>query len=231
LTGHTGVVEGLAWSADSKKLATVASASDGTARIWDAETGKPVRILHTPTGGLTAVAWSPTANVLAFGGTTKHVEIHDLDRDKAASRVISSGPIHALSWSPDGKLLAVSGHDRLVRIYLADSLRIWHTLPPAAFPVYHLAWSPDSKVLATNGPDGLVRCWQVEAGELLGSVLPGPGGRDLAVSPEGHYASKEPLDRDLVYVIQRRGAQEVLTAAEIAERFGWQNDPGKVQLR
>src|SRR5712692_9569101 len=47
LTGHTGVVESVAWSADGSMLAS--ASRDTTLRIWDAQSGSPITVLldHT----------------------------------------------------------------------------------------------------------------------------------------------------------------------------------------
>jgi len=53
----------------------------------------------------------------------------------------------------------------------------------------------------------------------------------LAVSPDGHYTMVGPFDDEFVYtVLTEDGRQITLTAAEFAEKYGWKNDPDKVQL-
>ncbi len=57
-----------------------------------------------------------------------------------------------------------------------------------------------------------------------------PNAQHLAVSPDGHYAGSPKIDQHLVYVVQTDAGQETLTPTQFAEKYGWRNDPAKVQL-
>ena len=51
------------------------------------------------------------------------------------------------------------------------------------------------------------------------------------LSPGGHYRGSPDVERELVVVaVLDDGRQEVLTLAEFADRYGWQNDPDKARL-
>jgi WD40 repeat protein/DNA-binding SARP family transcriptional activator len=62
LTEHTRGIQDLAFSPDDRLLAT--ASLDGTARIWDAHTGKPLRVLEHP-DGVENVAFSPDGRSVA----------------------------------------------------------------------------------------------------------------------------------------------------------------------
>jgi WD40 repeat protein len=62
LTEHTRGIQDLAFSPDDRLLAT--ASLDGTARIWDAHTGQPLRVLEHP-DGLENVAFSPNGRSVA----------------------------------------------------------------------------------------------------------------------------------------------------------------------
>ena len=70
--GHTGVVWGVALSADGKLV--VSSGFDGTIRVWDASTGTCLRTLRAErryerlaTAGLTGITEAQRAALLALG--------------------------------------------------------------------------------------------------------------------------------------------------------------------
>jgi WD40 repeat protein/DNA-binding SARP family transcriptional activator len=62
LTEHTQTIQDLAFSPDDRLLAT--ASLDGTARIWDARTGRPLRVLEHP-DGVENVAFSPDGHSVA----------------------------------------------------------------------------------------------------------------------------------------------------------------------
>jgi WD40 repeat protein len=71
LTAHTGQVEDIAYSPNGKLLAT--ASIDHTVRIWDAHTGRALRILYHP-DPVDAVAFGPTSNRIAtldYAGTIR----------------------------------------------------------------------------------------------------------------------------------------------------------------
>jgi len=62
LTAHTLGIQDLAFSPDDRLLAT--ASLDGTARIWDAHTGRPLRVLEHP-DSVENVAFSPNGRSVA----------------------------------------------------------------------------------------------------------------------------------------------------------------------
>jgi WD40 repeat protein len=56
LAGHQEQVYAVAWSTDSKRLAS--ASQDGTIRVWDPDTGASVLTLTGHAGHVQAVAWS-----------------------------------------------------------------------------------------------------------------------------------------------------------------------------
>jgi WD40 repeat protein/DNA-binding SARP family transcriptional activator len=71
LTAHTGEVQDIAYSPNGKLLAT--ASIDDTVRIWDAHTGRPLRILYHP-DPVDAVAFSPNSKTIAtldYAGTIR----------------------------------------------------------------------------------------------------------------------------------------------------------------
>ena len=66
LAGHQDQVYAVAWSTDSKRLAS--ASEDGTIRVWDPDTGASVLTLTGHAGVVKAVAWSLDGSRLATGG-------------------------------------------------------------------------------------------------------------------------------------------------------------------
>jgi WD40 repeat protein len=75
LRGHTDWIGRIAWSPDGRFLAT--PSGDQTVRVWDADTGQPVRRLEGHTAKVYSVSWSPDGRRLASGGMDKTIRVWD----------------------------------------------------------------------------------------------------------------------------------------------------------
>jgi hypothetical protein len=64
---------------------------------------------------------------------------------------------------------------------------------------------------------------------VLRTLLSLRGEQDTIVSPDGHYAGPPDMEKRIVYVIQTEQGQDSLTPEELAKKYGWKNDPTKVQ--
>jgi RNA polymerase sigma factor (sigma-70 family) len=202
-TGSTRAVNGVTFSPDDELIAAVDG--DGTVRVWQAQTGKPVftkeRLLGSAAGRaagsrIDCLAFSPDGKLLAAGGggnghpalvvlaMPSGKVLHALGDKKASVRCVA--------FSPDGKLLA-AGEDP----YLWNSqpgrkgkapagVRLWdvrsgkeHRFLDGHPEVTGVAFSPDGKRLASGGQDAHIRLWDVVTGKMLRQmVIPPTDSRD-----------------------------------------------------
>jgi predicted NACHT family NTPase len=80
LKGHTKLINSVAFSPDSKRLAS--GSADQTVKLWDTVTGQEILTLKGNTGGLTSVAFSPDGKRLASAsedGTVRMWDARPLD--------------------------------------------------------------------------------------------------------------------------------------------------------
>jgi WD40 repeat protein len=101
LTGHTDLVEAVAFSPDGTTLAT--ASNDHTARLWNARTGKPIATLTGHTDLVEAVAFSPDGTTLATASNDH------------TARLWNAGYTDTVAFSPDENTLATGsdGHTAL----------------------------------------------------------------------------------------------------------------------
>ncbi len=95
--------------------------SGGTARqlrMWEAATGKPVRVFEGHGEQITAVSFSPDGGQLAAGGYDATVRIWDV-RTARELRVLRghANSVGAVAFSPDGRYLLSAGNDKAIRLW------------------------------------------------------------------------------------------------------------------
>jgi WD40 repeat protein len=107
------VIRGVCWNPDGKRLASVST--DGTMRVWDADTGQAVQVLGPEGGGFT-VTWSPDGKRLANAPGDTTVRVWDAETGKEVLQLKHMAGILGLSWGRGGRLAGASP-DGMVRVW------------------------------------------------------------------------------------------------------------------
>jgi WD40 repeat protein len=189
---HGGWCDDLAFSPDGKLLAT--ASGDGTARLWDIETGKPhgERLHHE--GGVRAVAFSPDGKLLATGSVDKTVRLWDVASAQPYGKPFPyQWGIFKIVFSPDGKYLAGSAYDGTTRIWRTFQ-RLRTEVVPRQKGIMLGDISPDGKVGAIRSGNS-VQLWDTQAVKALGEPLRHLSWvRTVAFSPDGKLLATGSLD-------------------------------------
>jgi RNA polymerase sigma factor (sigma-70 family) len=157
-------VTALAVSPDGR---TLAAASSGNVRLFDAATGTE-RLDSRHTGAVSVLAFAPDGKTLYTGSEDRTLR----QWDAASGKHLRAFDEHlagvtALAVSPNGKWIASTGSNnrpQVIRLWDSASGQFVRQLRGHQRIVQALAFSPESTYLVSGGVDG-VRVWDVQSGD------------------------------------------------------------------
>jgi hypothetical protein len=151
---HSAEVMAVAWSPDSRKLAT--ASSDRTVCVFNVETEVKLNCMsNLHQGMINAVAWHPTKDRLATGSNDFTCCVVDVESEEVLWRLayLHTGIVWSVAWSPDGTHLATGSADHTVSIidYTCEEPHVmWHITDKQKGEVRSVAWSADGTQLAAG---------------------------------------------------------------------------------
>ncbi|KAF7487692.1 Histone-binding protein RBBP4 [Sarcoptes scabiei] len=181
-TGHTSVVEDVAWHLLHATLFGSVS-DDQTLMIWDTrskDTQKPTQVVDAHLAEVNCLSFNPFSEyILATGSADKTVALWDLRNIKVKLHTFTShkDEIFQVQWSPHNEtILASSGTDRRLNIW--DLSRIGEEQstedaedgPPELLFIHgghtakisDFAWNPnDPWVICSVSEDNIMQIWQM----------------------------------------------------------------------
>ena len=185
---HKATVRDVAFSPDGTRLLT--ASHDGTARIWDSQTGAPL------SADLKHTHWIFHAEFSADGGrivTASH------DRTARVWNARTGRPItpalgsmgHSVAvrdacFSPDGGRIATAGLDGTARVWDASSGEALSPLLHHGGSLQRVRFTPDGTRVLTVGSDSTARLWNVTTvGSSAVAVELGLGANQSVFDPSG----------------------------------------------
>jgi len=160
----------LAFSPDGKLLAS--GAGDGSVLVWEAATGRGMRLLGRHAGDVRSVAFSLNGQLLASASYDGTVRLWEMTTGRL-DRVLEghSDFVRAVAFSPDGKLVASGSKDKTIVLWDVETGEKLRTLKGHTDWINSLAFSPDGTLLASGsldrGDHDTVKLWDVVTGRNL----------------------------------------------------------------
>jgi WD40 repeat protein len=153
---HGSSVQAIVYSPDGKLLAS--AGAEKVIKLWDADTGKTVRVLEGHQSTIRALAFVPAgegkpAKILVSASYDKTIRFWDLATGKELQHIINHpGAATALAVSRDGKFIASGGapetHVFLWRVEDGKEVRRWKAHVGG---VTGLSFSANGKTIASSG--------------------------------------------------------------------------------
>jgi WD40 repeat protein len=150
LTGHTYVVNAVAFSPDGRTLAS--ASSDKTVAIWDTGTRRFRQAVLRHDASVYCVGYSPDARTLACGVGDGTVMLRNTATWEPRPGLTGhQGMVTAVKFAPDGRTLASCGQDGTIRIWEVETGRersvrmsvsgTWHWEPRSLSCAGIMDWS------------------------------------------------------------------------------------------
>jgi WD40 repeat protein len=182
---------GLAFAPDGKVLLTIDE--DGLGTLWDARTGRKVRVLEgalankafvisgiSKDGRTIAVldgGWESAARVVLWNAVTGK---------RVARPPGHDGTVTCIAYAAGGKVLASGSIDRTVRLWDAASGKHLRLLAVHKRAVTAVAFSPDGKLVASSSQAGPTVVTRAADGKTVADLTgPERGATALSFSPNG----------------------------------------------
>jgi hypothetical protein len=170
---HVAIVDSLAFSPDSKTLATGSFQEVG---LWEVESGRLRQKITGFDDCVVALAYSPDGKYLATGGGAPTVDgeikLFDAQTGKLVTAVKNghSDTVFGVSFSPDSTKLATCGADKFVKVFEVPGGKFLKAFEGHTHHVLDVAWRQDGKMLASAGADNVVKLWDYEKGEQVRTI-------------------------------------------------------------
>ena len=173
---HEGIVFAAAFSPDGHTVLTgagrvVSGTLRGEARLWNADTGRPIGAPLSQLGPVRSAVFSPDGRIVLTGGADGLAQLWDAaSGEPLGAPLAHQAPVEDVAFFPDGQTI-VTGGGRTVRFWSVATRQPLPSVPDHSAAVHALALSRDGTRLITGDEEGVARIWDTANGELAAPLL------------------------------------------------------------
>jgi WD40 repeat protein len=189
LVGHRGIVEGLAFSPDGRRIVT--RGTDRSIRVWStmrsptfdlSDEAEDRYLLCADVNRVAVQRWQRDDAV----PDPSVIEVLDVENGGEPVQLRGhEGPIASACFTPDGRRLVSLGEDQTLRWWDVESGQQFAVLRgPGCSPPLCAVFSPDARRMAFRHEDGKVAVWDTETGREI-ALLPVKAGSLYAFCHDG----------------------------------------------
>jgi WD40 repeat protein len=179
----------LALSRDGRRI--LAGTREGPVHIFEAESGRELRVLRGQEGPILSVAASAAGDMAASVGRDGTVEVWDTETGQAVGKYPCGGELlTCIALSTDGGAAAAGGGNGQMQLWRTEGGREIASCRAHSGAVLCLGFSPDGRLLSSGGFDGFLRLWDVETGQSVAQGQAGAGSvMCVSFSPDGRLVA------------------------------------------
>ncbi len=171
LVGHAGPIERAGFDRSGCRIVT--ASRDGTARLWDAETGEFIgELLEGNRGFVNSAAFDPSGRIVAT--TSRNAaQLWDAETGMPIGNPLEGhqAEVTDAAFDPSGRKIVTASGDCTARLWDVATREEIRRYDGHGGPVTSAVFDPSGRKIATVSNDGTARLWSAETGEQIGKPL------------------------------------------------------------
>ena len=170
INSSEGLTQSIAWSPDSKFIATGGALLHSTVSVWNATTRSLIFTTKSHYASVKAIAWSADGRyIVSVSDWGVHICNAATGNHIFTCSPSFGGKAEDIAWSPNGHLIAIAANSTSLEhcgIVIWDITARKEILIYAGHsaPVIAVSWSPDGQYIASGGNDQTVQIWYAMSG-------------------------------------------------------------------
>lgn len=195
---HLGRINSVQFKSDGRSILT--ASVDGTAAIWDAETGEqklvlpPPHLQAAPRGtlgrDLFTASYSPNEELIVTASRAKSAIVWKADNGDRVAEFLHDHWVTHAEFSPDGRTVLTASIDRSARIWDVQTGRQIGASLTHDSDINTAHFSRNGRMVVTTSMDWTARVWDAASGKPVSDMMRHLGPvRAAAFSPDGSHVA------------------------------------------